>query len=312
MAPRYFQNPNLLNYLQTNSNSGSFQSVSDLYEYNNIIKNVKDTELYHDLAEPFHGLLVTDGVLHQPRSNWDMIEISENATRSWENGDSNFFDITAIGGWDNDWIRGNDYDNILIGDDRDQSTMYEDGGVTPTYDGTTDRNHYVSFGDDALYGLGGNDQLFGNAGCDYLDGGSGDDILYGGGNNDILVGGSGYDKLYGGHGKDILIGGNGGAVFYGGSGEDVFRLEMDSLSDHNAVMDCKDKGDKVEFQFLDGNQPYSAELYDVNEGQVFHMQSRGASAFVTLHSGNHYHFDQESMTIEVMGANGIDQPTISS
>ena len=315
MAPRYFKNPNLLNYFQTGENSTSFESVSNLDEYNNIIKNVKDLDRYQDLTSPFHGLLVTDGLLHQPRSNWDMIEIAEGATRSWEAGNSDTFAVTAIGGWDDDWIKGNDYNNVLIGDDRNPETMYEDGGITRSLDGSNDSNYLLAFGHDALYGLGGDDQLFGNAGCDFLDGGSGNDVLFGGGNNDILVGGTGSDKLYGGHGEDTLIGGDGFKTLVGGIGRDLFRLEMNSWNDHNIVEDLSDKGDRIEFDFLRNQIAY--DRYDFQGSDILRIstfgggEGSGAVAFITLHSGNHYHMNQEAGTLEVIGGNGINEATLS-
>ncbi len=77
------------------------------------------------------------------------------------NGTGSFFD---------DFIRGNQFDNNLIGWD----------GNDKLYGGT---------GNDLLVGWGGNDELYGEAGRDLLIGGIGSDLLYGGSDEDILIGG---------------------------------------------------------------------------------------------------------------------------
>ncbi|HEX9548416.1 MAG TPA: hypothetical protein VF942_13835, partial [Acidimicrobiales bacterium] len=64
------------------------------------------------------------------------------------------------------------------------------------------------------------DTLYGDAGNDYLDGGQGDDDLFGGPGDDILIGGGGDDVLHGEEGNDVLIGGAGTNINVGGPGKD--------------------------------------------------------------------------------------------
>ena len=74
--------------------------------------------------------------------------------------------VNVIGGYGNDYIVGDDKDNILKGGP----------------------------GNDRLYGGDGDDILDGGAGDDYLDGGDGDDILITGSGSNTLVGGLGTDE----------------------------------------------------------------------------------------------------------------------
>ena len=59
--------------------------------------------------------------------------------------------------------------------------------------------------DNGLIGWAGDDIIFGGDGSDDLVGFSGNDQLYGEGGNDLLIGGTGADELHGGSGDDILI-----------------------------------------------------------------------------------------------------------
>ncbi len=61
--------------------------------------------------------------------------------------------------------------------------------------------------DNILIGLAGNDQILGLNGNDILLGGAGNDLLSGGAGRDLLIGGTGSDWLYGGSGDDIIISG---------------------------------------------------------------------------------------------------------
>jgi Ca2+-binding RTX toxin-like protein len=64
-------------------------------------------------------------------------------------------------------------------------------------------------GDNMLSGKGGADVLFDDLGNDTLIGGGGGDTLVGGGGNDVLIGGGGGDTLVGSVGNDVLTGGGG-------------------------------------------------------------------------------------------------------
>ena len=125
-----------------------------------------------------------------------------------------------------------------IRSDRDDSTLFGNGGAD-----TLNGNYGDDFldgglgddtlegaqGDDLLLGGGGNDILDGDYGSDVLDGGEDDDILFGGANDDTLFGGDGNDTLNGdtsssfseGEGNDILFGGAGNDTLDGGDGKNV-------------------------------------------------------------------------------------------
>lgn len=103
----------------------------------------------------------------------------------------------ASGSSGEDWISGNELDNILYGD--------------PSRDGAGD--------DDTLFGATGDDTIYGGAGRDDMGGADGNDLLDGGAGIDTLSGGGGSDTLIGGAGADSISGGADGTdwVFYTGS-----------------------------------------------------------------------------------------------
>jgi predicted extracellular nuclease len=81
-------------------------------------------------------------------------------------------------------IRGNDLDNLLVGNGGGNKIEGLEGADTLDADG-------------------GRDALFGGAGTDLLLGGAGDDALFGGGGADTLDGGTGIDRLRGEAGADL-------------------------------------------------------------------------------------------------------------
>jgi serralysin len=87
------------------------------------------------------------------------------------------------GGNGPDFIQGNEFGNILVGD------KSAGGG-----------NHVIWGGD-------GNDRIFGNGGNDELAAGNGNDRLFGGNGDDSISGNYGKDFLEGGRGADVLFGG---------------------------------------------------------------------------------------------------------
>ncbi|ADE86915.1 calcium-binding protein [Rhodobacter capsulatus] len=91
----------------------------------------------------------------------------------------------ARGAGGDDWIRGNELGNQLLGDEN----TYGLGGAD-TLDGAE--------GDDSIYGGSGNDEILGD---------TGNDLLFGNADNDTILGGSGRDTITGGTGADVLDGG---------------------------------------------------------------------------------------------------------
>src|SRR5499426_2104608 len=78
------------------------------------------------------------------------------------------------------------------------------------------------------------DTLYGDAGNDRLDGGAGDDMLFGGPGDDILIGGGGDDTLHGddgnivigGPGKDFLVSGTDKSKTFADGGDDFVMVNQ--------------------------------------------------------------------------------------
>lgn len=105
-----------------------------------------------------------------------------------------------------DYISGNELDNILYGD------------KLPVGVG----------GDDVLEGGEGDDTIYGGAGRDRIDGMEDDDRLYGNSGNDTINGGAGVDRIEGGSGADTMAGGSdiGDTLSYRSSAARV-RIEIE-------------------------------------------------------------------------------------
>ena len=160
--------------------------------------------------------------------------------------------VNVLGGTGRLEIRATDFNDSIIGSDRRESFILEQGNDTLDGGGGVDRVRYDrsgvdavvvdldagtatgawdgngfthllsnieyvrgSYFDDALLGSDGEDTLKGRAGNDTLSGRDGDDRLYGEGGNDSLIGGLGRDRLYGGDGDDTLDGSAGDATTEG-------------------------------------------------------------------------------------------------
>lgn len=91
----------------------------------------------------------------------------------------------ARGGTAEDWITGNELDNVLMGDRTDTGTG----------------------GNDTINGAAGFDTIRGGSGRDSVFGGADDDLIYGHAGNDTLNGDGGADTIQGGLGADNLSGG---------------------------------------------------------------------------------------------------------
>jgi hypothetical protein len=108
---------------------------------------------------------------------------TDNSSFSYTGTSTTFSDTAtvAVTTTKNATISGNGLDNIIVGDNDNES----------------------------MRGFEGNDVLVGNNGNDTLNGGEGNDLLIGGSGNDSLTGDNGNDLLQGGAGTDSLDGGNG-------------------------------------------------------------------------------------------------------
>jgi Ca2+-binding RTX toxin-like protein len=152
----------------------------------------------------------------------------------------------ARGSVGDDFIVGNIFNNILLGD--------------PTNDGPG--------GADIMFGDEGNDLMYGGAGADDVDGAEDDDRLFGGAGDDTVEGGLGKDTVEGGLGADTLYGGSDGedtlSYLSSGSGVRVSLLYGDDtfgLGGHAA-------GDKIRgFNNIVGSA-FDDRLEDLNKGAV--------------------------------------------
>jgi hypothetical protein len=72
---------------------------------------------------------------------------------------------------------------------------------------------YGNDGDNTLLGDGRDEQINAGGGCDRVAAGAGDDLIYGGGGDDKIAGDTGNDLIYAGQGNDRVDGGDGDDVF---------------------------------------------------------------------------------------------------
>ena len=81
---------------------------------------------------------------------------------------------------------------------------------------------FVSFtGDDTVLGEGGSDIVFGDQQPDFIASGKGNDIVYAGKENDLVFGGKQQDRLFGDRGSDTLHGDRGGDTIVGDNGNNI-------------------------------------------------------------------------------------------
>jgi Ca2+-binding RTX toxin-like protein len=136
----------------------------------------------------------------------------------------------------NDFVRGNDRANTLVGGNGNDilfglignDALHGDAGNDQLYLGTgsnaaTDGigNDFVDFSQNALAisftASNGNDTVLGTIYNDHIWGGYGNDILYGQSGHDNLYGESDNDELHGAGGNDVLSGSFGNDELYGGT-----------------------------------------------------------------------------------------------
>lgn len=173
----------------------------------------------------------------------------------------------ATTGAGNDFITGNDLNNILIGNAGNDTI---DGALgNDIIDGGS--------GDDILSGGGGSDVIRGGDGNDIIDGGDQDDTLYGdggadvirgGSGNDVIYGGDGNDRLEGGDGNDILDGGAGADILIGGAGNDIIYISQDD------VLAQLDGGSGYDVLIQTGSYfPINLALYNMEELRVIYTDT---------------------------------------
>ncbi|MBT0957771.1 hypothetical protein IV417_10250 [Alphaproteobacteria bacterium KMM 3653] len=128
----------------------------------------------------------------------------------------------ATGGSGNDTLIGNDFDNVIIGNDgADKITSGR--GDDSLFGGRQNDTITAGFGDDTVDGGRGADTIFGGNGKDRLDGNLGNDTIVGGSGADLLFGDLGDDEMFGNQGNDTFYGGRGADTIYGGNGFDFLN-----------------------------------------------------------------------------------------
>jgi len=293
-------NPNWLG-LMRDGTSNSYGSVGTRYALENIWKGIKDPGMFSEIMEYYwHRISVNSGRPHAQFANSDYLVMNDDAEFTWTQ-EREYEDITATGAAGDDFIIGNDRNNILIGDTRE--TMYAGGSFS-----TDEAAAWRSEGRDAIYGLAGNDKLFGGGNDDYLDGGNDNDQIWGGDNNDILVGGGGYDKMYGGLHDDLLIGGLDGGSYFGGKGRDTFYVQQTPGFGIHRIEDMKDDGDRLivkQERTRDWGWRMGIDTTEITVVELFDLHTQMIFGELMLHNGAHYEFD--STGVQVFGR--IDNQT---
>lgn len=173
---------------------------------------------------------------------------------------NNDHEIYALGGPGNDWIDGDNGDDMLSGGSGNDTLIGSwgadvlDGGIGWGSDllrGQDGADTLIGGqGQDTLVGGNQDDRLDGGEGWDMLQGGNGDDVLDGGAHMDTLEGGNGADALLGGGendrisggwGNDWILAGSGNDTVDGGAGDDV--ISLGSGDDFLLAIDAHGGGD---------------------------------------------------------------------
>lgn len=126
----------------------------------------------------------------------------------------------AIGGSGNDRFVGNSANNVLTGNDGQDTVSYETATAGVHVDlGIASQQNTIGAGLDTLSGI---EAVVGSAFDDLLTGTSGTTSLSGGGGNDLIVSlGSGSRGLSGGDGDDVFMAGPASESIDGGNGYDI-------------------------------------------------------------------------------------------
>jgi Ca2+-binding RTX toxin-like protein len=202
----------------------------------------------------------------------------------------------ARGSSGEDWISGNERDNILYGD--------------PTRDGPGDN--------DTLFGAAGDDTIYGGGGRDDMGGADGDDLLHGGAGRDTLSGGGGSDTLIGGAGADSISGGADGTdwVFYTQSsaavdvrlisGQTSTSFGGDAEGDQiNGVHNVRGSAFNDKISDLPESNAYNANRFDGMAGHD-HLKMGGGNDTANGGVGNDT-IEGESGNDRLFGGNGNDR-----
>ena len=150
---------------------------------------------------------------------------------------------------------GSQYNDTLAGDGRDNILRGEDG-------------------DDTLYGgpAGGDDMMYGD---------DGDDRIFGGRGADVLIGGTGSDVLKGGPGQDVLIAdGDDMDILYGGTENDTFRFFPSDLGGA-VIRDFTDGEDVIDLREFSGLSSVN-DLDIVSYGNNARIELEGADYLTTI------------------------------
>ena len=197
-----------------------------------------------DFSSTTMGVVVDLAQLHVPQtvnSNLRLVlkDLLENATGG--RGDDflygNELDNVLIGGFGNDWLEGRAGSEVYVFDTDDPwgmetvvEHMSDPGHDILDFSGTTTLSIHLNMGLlDTFQTVNANLtlRLIGE-GIEEVRGGSLDDVLRGNGNHNVLRGGPGNDLLDGKGGNDLLDGGPGNDILWGGEGLDRIEEAADT------------------------------------------------------------------------------------
>jgi Ca2+-binding RTX toxin-like protein len=189
--------------------------------------------------------------------------------------------VTDDLGNDNYLITGTAGDDVLFGDDGDDTINGEQGA-------------------DTIFGHEGDDVLDGGQGADVINGGEGNDLISSGQGADVIDGGKGDDLISGGLGADLIDGGQGADTLIGGKGSDTFVFTSpydgtDTVLDFNIAMDeitLHEWGVDLNNDGFDDSVIYSGSL-DFSDSSENHLYVTGNDEIKELY------FDSAEGTVHI-------------
>ena len=221
-------------------------------------------------------------------------------------GDGQYPDTTVNGGLGNDTVSGVGSQDIIYGNQNDDSVVLDGTGTRSTIYGGQG-NDVISSGN-GFSAAGANYLIYGNRDNDLVDifGAGGSNTVYGGQGNDTIVGSLGSDSLVGGNNDDVVVGAGPGSTLYGdasgataaNSGDDIVLSVGGTSTAYGGYGDDL-IGISGAGNLVYGNQGNDGLIY----GGIVFTSGSGTGGFSTLYGG------QGDDTIATAAAFGLSDRT---